>query len=235
MWQVLKSEWNYHRMFILYLITVSTLSFISIQFYPLYTGKPIILSNAGIISQGHIYFNFLGMILVSLSLRPNRNRHCLSLPISIWKIGLLRIFFYLSYWLLLVIFYLLFTQISENYLLNRTTLMILGTQTGIILIIYSVFFMGMDTIKSMKKGKLYFHISLRKWFGLLVGLLILSVSFLVISAIVMNYQNRGSSPIDRFLLGLYRSPTGTFSLLGIGMILIAASTYVFINRASYTE
>ena len=234
MWQLLKSEWNYHRMILLFLITVSMLNFLSIQLYPLYVGKPIIEANAGIISVGNLYFYFI-MVLLSLSSRSNRSRHLLSLPVPLWTIGFLRLFFYMSYWIFLVLIYLSFTQISNHYQLNNTTRSILVSQTGIILIVYSTFFIGRDFIKSMNRKKKIGKLTMRQWLAMGFIVLIAIISFITMAGVIQNYQGKSHTQFDRFLTGLYQSEFGTLGLLCTGLLMAALGLSVYTRRASYIE
>ena len=235
MWRVLSSELLYNRYVVVYILVLSLLSFISVHFYTPIFGRPMTYTNAGIISAGHMFFFFIGTILVSAWWKEHTYRSYILLPIGVWKIGALRLGMFLIYWIALFCIYFMWSRISQHFTIDAKMISVLCTQTGFILIVFSVIFLWSDLRESIGKNQTILSLPGRKTFGYGTLSIIAIVAFISLAGTVHTYQGKCSSQFDRFLCWMYQSDTGPVISVILGLSFASLTILTFGYRKSYVH
>ena len=233
MWRLLKAEIVYNRSVLIYILTLSVISFITVHYYTPIFRKPMTHPNAGIVSAGHMFFFFIGTILVSSWWKEHTYRSHLLLPLGVWKIGVLRVVMFLSYWFALLCIYFIWSRISQHFIFDNKMISVLCTQTGFILTAFSLIFFWSDLRNSMSRNKTFFNLPSRRVLGFGVLGAILFVSFISVAGTVHTYQGRNKNQLDQFLSWLYQSHAGPLILIVLGLCLTILTIWTFGHRRSY--
>ena len=235
MWRLLKAEIIYNRSVLIYILTLSVISFITVHYYTPIFRKPMTYPNAGIISAGHMFFFFIGTILVSSWWKEHTYRSHVLLPFGVWKIGVLRVGMFLCYWIALFCIYFIWSRISQHFTIDNKMSSVLCTQTGFILTVFSLIFLWSDLRESMSRNKTFLNLPPRKVFGFGALGVILFVSFISLAGIVHTYQGKNKSQLDQFLSWLYQSHAGPLLLIVFGLCLVILTIWTFGYRRSYID
>ncbi|UCE20465.1 MAG: hypothetical protein JSV84_09060 [Gemmatimonadota bacterium] len=235
MWRVLSAELQYNRYVAIYILTLSVLSFISVHFYTPIFGRPMTYTNAGIISSGHMFFFFVGTILVSAWWKERTYRSHVLLPLGAWKIGAVRFGMYLIYWISLLCIYFIWSRISQHFTIDAKMISVLCTQTGFILIVFSLIFFWSDLRESTIKNRTILRMPGKKVFGLATLVTIMLISFISMAGTVHTYQRKCTSQFDRFLCWVYQSETGPVFFIALGLCFAMLTIMTFGRRRSYFD
>ena len=235
MWRLLKAEIVYNRSVLIYILTLSGISFITVHYYTPIFRRPMTYPNAGIITAGHMFFFFIGTILVSAWWKEHTYRSHILLPCGVWKISVLRVGMFLCYWIALFCIYFIWSRISQHFTIDNKMISVLCTQTGFILTVFSLIFFWSDLRESLSRNRIIFNLPPRKVFGFGVLGVILFVSFISVAGTVHTYQGRDTSQLDRFLSWLYQSQTGPLIMVALGLCLALLTIWTFGRRRSYVD
>jgi hypothetical protein len=235
MWRLLRAEIQYNRSAIVYILVLSLLSFISLHFYQQIFGRAMIYPNAGIISSGHMFFFFVGTILVSAWWKEHTYRSHLFLPLGVWKIGLLRLGVFLAYWIALFCMYFIWSRLSQHFTIDDTMISVLCTQTGFTLIVFSLIFFWSDVRESLGTKRKILSVPGRRVFGFGTLAIILLIAFTSLAGTIHTYQGQCTGHFNLFLCWAYQSKTGPVVFVIIGLCFAPLTIMTFGRRKSYIE
>jgi len=219
----------------MYFCILSAMSFLTVHYYTQISGKPVISPNPGIISLGHIFFFAIGSILASSWGNEKTYRNHIRLPLAAWKVGLLRLGTFVLYWFFLITGYILWSGISQYFAVDRVALIVMSSQTGLILMAASLIFFWRDLRKTSDSVICFPGFPMRKLFGGFIILLLLLIGFTSMAGTIYTYQGNLGGFIDCILAWLYHSDAGSFILVLLGVFSAAGTILTFSHRRSYID
>ncbi len=236
MWRLFISEFFYHKRILSFLFGVSIFNLLIIHYWPLLSGEQPPNMNTGYLSISHIFFYFIITILMMTWFnKEKRDRHYIQLPIDVIKIGILRLFIFVTYWIILLALLSFFTCISKYYSIDQATIFSVISQTGIAFIIFSLFFGWQDLRNHIRGKNRNSHPLKRKIIGTIIILLSLIFGFIAMAGIVHNYkiQDRfGAATIDIWRW-IYKSRVGAIIFLTTGLLMAILTIVTYGKRKSY--
>ncbi len=236
MWRLFISEFFYNKRILTFLIGVSFFNLFIIHNWPMISGEKPPNMNTGYLSISHIFFYFvIAILMMTWFNKEKRDRHYIQLPINIIKIGMLRLFIFVTYWIILLALLYFFTFISKYYSIDQTTILSVISQTGIAFIIFSLFFFWQDIRDHFSGENKTSHSLKRKIIGTINIVLILALGFVAMAGIVHNYKIQdkfGAATIDIWKW-IYKSQPGAIVFLTIGLLMAFLTILTYWKRKSY--
>ena len=139
MWSLLKAEIQYNTPIFWYVIICSVLGFLAIHLMPVITGEVPGNQNSGTIFLSLMVAYFVMSMLTNPWGKEKRTRQFVKLPVSLLHTRLAHFLLHLLFWIILVLFFLLFTQVSKYFVLDSAIFLVICVQTGLALFIYALF------------------------------------------------------------------------------------------------
>lgn len=229
MMKILIAEIFFYKKIFFNTIFVSIFSFGILHNWPIITGEIPPNMNIGYISISHMFFFFLAAIFqMTFWKQNNQYRRQILLPIKLRQVGILRWIIISVYWITMIALIIAYDSLSRYFLIDTKTVLALCAQTGMALLIFSVYFFW-DDLKDTFNQNLYRGKTIR--FIAVATFLILC--FIALAGVIHTYQGRNSSSFDLFLSWLYQSNSGVLLSIFLGMILSILTVTTFQLRKSY--
>jgi hypothetical protein len=222
MWLLLKAEIKYNIPILWYIVICSVLGFLAIQFWPELTNETPENANSGTIFLSLMVAYFIMSMLSNPWGKERRTGQFVRLPVSLQQIRISHLLLYVLYWILLVSIFLCCVLISNYFLLDYSTVLILCVQTGVAFVFYALFGFVVCFPDSVKRKALEVF-------------LLLFFVFISIAGVIHAYQAGGDSFfVDSVLSWLYRSKMSAvlWLIFGFGLAVLVVR---FADRKSYAN
>lgn len=237
MWRIVRAEIVYNNSVYLFIFVVSLLSFLVLHNWTAIIGEVPANMNIGYISLSHMFFFFVGTIFNSLWWKEKLYRRYLLIPISVWQIGIVRLILFIIFWFGIVMLFFIYTQISDYFAVDSLTLLSLCSQSGMVLVVFSLIFIWTDLRNLFSNHRTLLGVPRRKLFGIGALIFVSFFCFIAMAGIVHNYQthDRFGHITFNFWQWIYRTNSGVsfFIFLGLGLSVLSIAT--FVRRKSYLE
>lgn len=225
------AEILFYKKIFLNTILVSVFSFGILHNWPTITGEIPPNENIGYISISHMFFFFLAAFFQMTFWKKNhQNRRQMLLPVPLRQVGILRCLIISMYWIAMIALFIIYDFLSRYFLIDARTLLALCAQTGMALLIFSVYFFWDDLKDSFNQS-----LNIRKAIGFMTVASFLILCFISLAGIIHTYQGKDKSLFDLFLSWLYQSSSGALLTVLIGLVLSKLTVSTFQLRKSYLE
>ena len=222
MWSLLKAEIQYNTPIFWYIIICSVLGFFAIHLMPVITGEVPENQNSGSIFLSLMVAYFVMSMLANPWGKEKRTRQFIKLPVSLQHMRVAHFLVYVLFWIILVFFFVLFTLVSQYFIVDSSIFLMLCVQTGLVLFIYALSgFLGCfpDSI----------------WRKSIEIMFLLVLLFIAIAGVIHTYQTAVDSHfVDSILSWIYRSKLSAslWLFFGLGLTIFVV---LFGNRQSYRD
>jgi hypothetical protein len=225
------AEILFYKKIFLNTILVSVFSFGILHNWPMITGEIPPNENIGYISISHMFFFFLAAIFQMTFWKKNyQYRRQMLLPVGLRQVGILRWIIISMYWITMIALFIIYDLLSRYFLIDARTVLALCAQTGMALLIFSIYFFWDDLKDTFKQS-----LSTRRAIAVMTVGLSLIVCFIALAGIIHTYQGKNNSVFDLFLSWLYQSNSGVMLSVLLGAILSILTLSTFQLRKSYLE
>jgi hypothetical protein len=236
MWRLFISEFFYNKRILSFLIGVSFFNLIAIHNWPLISGETPPNMNTGYLSISHIFYYFvIAILMMTWFNKEKKERLYIQLPITVIKIGILRLLIFITYWIILLALLYCFTYMSKYYSVDQTTILSVISQTGIAFSIFSLFFYWQDLRGHISGKNKTSHSLKRKIIGTIAIVLTLMFGFIATAGIVHNYQIQdkfGAASIDIWKW-IYKSQAGAIIFFTTSLLMALLTIVTYRKRKSY--
>ncbi len=128
----------------------------------------------------------------------------------------------------MIALFIVYDFLSRYFLIDTRTVLALCAQTGMALLIFSLYFFWDDLKDTFNQS-----LNTRKTMGFMAVGLFLILCFIALAGVIHTYQGKHSSLFDLFLSWLYQSNSGVMLSAFLGVILSILTVYTFQLRKSY--
>ena len=223
------AEILFYKKIFLNTIIVSVFSFGILHNWPAITKEIPPNENIGYISISHMFFFFLAAIFQMTFWKKNHQyRRQMLLPVTLRQIGVLRWFIISMYWITMIALFIVYDLLSRYFLIDAKTALALCAQTGMALLIFSIYFLWDDLEDTFNQS-----LNMRKAIRFMAVASFLILCFVSLAGVIHTYQGKDGSSFDLFLSWLYQSNSGVLLLIFLGMILSILTVTTFQLRKSY--